>query len=316
MYLGAQSSNSEGRNWFAIIDTIIITIQYRVLRFKKDCCYRTVTGLWIGGPDANKLTPLCYRIDTFIPSRDGYNGKRMNGTMKAKILVVDDEADLLAELAPLLERSGYSVTTAADGKQSLILIAQTKPDLVVLDVMMPRMDGREVLRQLRQSGDWTPVILLTRVGSPTERAMSLQEGADDYLNKPFEPLELIARIQAVLRRVDRGSQPLTAFRKLVSGELVIDRQTRQSRLGDRALNLSARAFAVLEFLALHSREVVTRDRLLDQVWGWSEPVGTRTVDTRINELRRALEDDADNPTYIETVIGSGYRFLRRVEGAE
>jgi DNA-binding response OmpR family regulator len=240
----------------------------------------------------------------------------MNGTMKAKILVVDDEADLLAELAPLLERSGYSVTTAADGKQSLILIAQTKPDLVVLDVMMPRMDGREVLRQLRQSGDWTPVILLTRVGSPTERAMSLQEGADDYLNKPFEPLELIARIQAVLRRVDRGSQPLTAFRKLVSGELVIDRQTRQSRLGDRALNLSARAFAVLEFLALHSREVVTRDRLLDQVWGWSEPVGTRTVDTRINELRRALEDDADNPTYIETVIGSGYRFLRRVEGAE
>lgn len=240
----------------------------------------------------------------------------MNVTMKAKILVVDDEADLLAELAPLLERSGYSVTTAADGKQSLILIAQTKPDLVVLDVMMPRMDGREVLRQLRQSGDWTPVILLTRVGSPTERAMSLQEGADDYLNKPFEPLELIARIQAVLRRVDRGSQPLTSFRKLVSGELVIDRQTRQARLGDRALNLSARAFAVLEFLALHSREVVTRDRLLDQVWGWSEPVGTRTVDTRINELRRALEDDADNPTYIETVIGSGYRFLRCVEGAE
>jgi len=235
---------------------------------------------------------------------------------KKRILVVDDERHIVRLVQVNLERAGYEVLTAFDGVEALEKVKTESPDLVVLDVMMPRMDGREVLRQLRQSGDWTPVILLTRVGSPTERAMSLQEGADDYLNKPFEPLELIARIQAVLRRVDRGSQPLTSFRKLVSGELVIDRQTRQARLGDRALNLSARAFAVLEFLALHSREVVTRDRLLDQVWGWSEPVGTRTVDTRINELRRALEDDADNPTYIETVIGSGYRFLRCVEGAE
>jgi DNA-binding response OmpR family regulator len=240
----------------------------------------------------------------------------MNITMKPRILVVDDEADLLAELAPLLERAGFQAATASNGEQALQKVGEFKPDLVVLDVMMPHIDGREVLRRLRQAGDWTPVILLTRVGSPTERAMSLQEGADDYLNKPFEPLELIARIQAVLRRIDRGSQPLTAFRKLVSGVLVLDRQTRRARLGVRDLNLSARAFAVLEFLALHSREVVTRDRLLDQVWGWSEPVGTRTVDTRINELRRALEDDAENPTYIETVIGAGYRFLRRVEGAE
>lgn len=234
--------------------------------------------------------------------------------MKAKILVVDDEPDLLAELAPLLQRTGYTVSTASNGHLALQLMDEFKPDLVVLDVLMPRVDGREVLRQLRQGGNWTPVILLTRVGSPTERAMSLQEGADDYLNKPFEPLELIARIQAILRRVERGSQVLSACRTLVSGDLQIDRQTRQAKLVGRDLALSSRAFGVLEYLALHSLEIVTRDQLLEQVWGWSEVVGTRTVDTRINELRHALGDDANQPVYIETVIGSGYRFLVSVEG--
>jgi DNA-binding response OmpR family regulator len=233
---------------------------------------------------------------------------------KTQILVVDDEPDLLAELVPLLERTGFSVVTASDGQRVFTLLGQIHPDLIVLDVLMPRLDGREVLRRLRQAGNWTPVILLTRVGSPTERALSLQEGADDYLNKPFEPLELIARIQAILRRIHHGSQPLSSFRRLVSGNLLIDRQTRQAWLGQQSLALSARAFGVLEYLALHSQEVVTRDRLLDQVWGWSYPVGTRTVDTRINELRRALEDDPDQPLFIETVIGSGYRFLGEVEG--
>ena len=233
---------------------------------------------------------------------------------KTRILVVDDEPDLLAELAPLLERTGFSVVTASDGQIALNIVSRDPPDLIVLDVLMPRLDGREVLRQLRQSGNWTPVILLTRVGSPTERALSLQEGADDYLNKPFEPLELIARIQAVLRRIERGAPPLASCRSLVCGELMLDRQTRQAWLADRLLPLSARAFGVLEYLALHSQEVITRDRLLDQVWGWSYPVETRTVDTRINELRRALNDDPDHPRFIETVIGSGYRFLGSVEG--
>lgn len=234
--------------------------------------------------------------------------------MKAKILVIDDEPDLLAELAPLLERTGFTVSTAEDGQSGFQKIGTLKPDLVVLDVMMPRMDGREVLRQLRQSGNWTPVILLTRVGSPTERAMSLQEGADDYLNKPFEPLELIARIQAILRRVERGSQSLSTFRVLACGEILLDRQTRQVKLAGNDLALSTRAFGVLEYFFLHSMEVITREQLLDQVWGWSEPVGTRTVDTRINELRHALNDDAAQPRYIETVVGSGYRFLGTVEG--
>lgn len=233
---------------------------------------------------------------------------------KIQLLVVDDEPDLLAELKPLLERAGFSIIVASDGQQALTLAKQHHPDLIVLDVLMPRLDGREVLRQLRQAGNWTPVILLTRVGSPTERALSLQEGADDYLNKPFEPLELIARVQAVLRRIRRGSLPLSSFRWLDSGDLLIDRQTRQAWRGERSLVLSARAFGVLEYLMLHSQEVVARERLLDQVWGWSYPVGTRAVDTRINELRRALGDDPDQPRFIKTVVGSGYRFLSEVEG--
>ncbi len=233
---------------------------------------------------------------------------------KTQILVVDDEPDLLAELAPLLERTGFEVATAGDGLQAFDLVQKHPPDLIVLDVVIPRLDGREVLRQLRQAGNWTPVILLTRVGSPTERALSLQEGADDYLNKPFEPLELIARIRAVLRRTHQGDQPLNSFRKLVSGNLVLDRQTRQAWLGERSLELSTRAFGVLEYLTLHSQEVISRERLLDQVWGWSYPVGPRAVDTRINELRRALDDDPEQAHFIETVIGSGYRFLGKVEG--
>lgn len=232
----------------------------------------------------------------------------------SRILLVDDEPDLLAELKPLVERAGFDVILAHNGEQALEKVAQDAPDLIVLDVLMPRLDGREVLRRLRQAGDWTPVILLTRVGAPAERALSLQEGADDYLNKPFDPLELIARIQAVLRRIRRGELPLTSFRYLACGHLLLDRQTRQARLADADLTLTARAFGVLEYLMLHSGEVIPRERLLDEVWGWAYPVGTRAVDIRIAEIRKALNDDPSDPHYIETVIGRGYRFLGKVEG--
>lgn len=145
---------------------------------------------------------------------------------KDKLLVVDDEDDLLAELGPMLSRAGYEVFTASDGERALQLIERERPDLIVLDVLMPKMDGREIVRRLRQSQDWTPVILLTQVGSPAERALSLQEGADDYINKPFELAELIARVQAVLRRSGRGSVVLSGFTRLVSGDLVLDRSRR------------------------------------------------------------------------------------------
>lgn len=230
------------------------------------------------------------------------------------LLIVDDEADLLAELKPLLERSGYHVLTAIDGQMALDSIAQHTPDLVILDVMMPRLNGREVLRRLRKEDNWTPVILLTQVGTPTERAMSLQEGADDYLNKPFDPFELIARVEAVLRRVQRGSLSLTGHSKLKSETLVIDRQQRQATLDGNALNLTARAFGVLEYLMLHAGEIVGRDHLLDEVWGWSYSVDTRAVDIRVAEIRKALGEEPAEPYFVETVIGQGYRFLRKVSG--
>ncbi len=233
---------------------------------------------------------------------------------RQRLLIADDEPDILSELTPLLERAGFDVRTAADGMQVLAAIEAERPDLIVLDVVMPKVDGREVLRRLRSSDDWTPVILLTRIGTPAERALSLQEGADDYLNKPFEPLELIARVQAVLRRSHRGDTPLTSHRRLSSGELSLDRQTRQARLAGKELTLTSRAFGVLEYLMLHAPEVISRDRLLDEVWGWSFAVGTRAVDVRITELRKALGDDPGDPRYIETVVGQGYCFVGELEG--
>ena len=204
------------------------------------------------------------------------------------ILLVDDEAAITENLAPFLARSGFRVTTAGD--------------------------GRAALRQLRQTGDWTPIILLTQVGEAVERAMALEEGADDYLNKPFDPHELVARIRAVLRRARPGQPPLAVAWKLACGPLTVDRRARRAYLAEEELILTPKALALLEYLITHPDELVSRDRLLDAVWGWDYPAGTRAVDTRIAELRRALGDDPVAPQFIETVPGQGYRFVGQVEG--
>jgi DNA-binding response OmpR family regulator len=228
---------------------------------------------------------------------------------EAKILLVDDEAAITDNLAPFLRRAGYVVEVAGDGEEALQKVAGFAPDLIILDVLMPRMNGRAVLRHLRQNDDWTSVILLTQVGESVERAMALEEGADDYLNKPFDPQELVARIRAVLRRVHLGQPPLATAEHLVSGELTLDRVARRAKLAGQELSLTPRAVALLEYLMSHPDELMSRDRLLDAVWGWDYPTGTRTVDTRIAELRRALNDDPTDPRYIETVPGQGYRFV-------
>jgi DNA-binding response OmpR family regulator len=230
-----------------------------------------------------------------------------------KILLVDDEAAITDNLAPLLQRSGFEVTVARDGQQALDAIARVHPDLIVLDILMPVINGREVLRRLRDANNWTPVILLTQVGESTERAMAIEEGADDYLNKPFDPYELVARIKAVIRRARPNTPPLSAAQKLSSGPLVLDRTSRRAFLDGEELMLTPKAVALLEYLMTHPDELIDRDRLLDTVWGWDYPTGTRTVDTRIAELRRALGDDPGDPTYIETVTGQGYRFVGQVE---
>jgi len=230
----------------------------------------------------------------------------------AKILLVDDEAAITDNLAPFLERAGYSVAVAGDGEEALQQVVSFAPDLIILDVLMPRMDGRSVLRRLRQDDDWTSVILLTQVGESVERAMALEEGADDYLNKPFDPQELIARIRAVLRRASRGRPPLAASERLSSGDLALDRVARRVYFQMEEIQLTPKAVALLEYMMTHPDEMMSRDRLLDSVWGWDYPVGTRTVDTRIAELRRALNDDPAAPRFIETVPGQGYRFVGSV----
>lgn len=231
---------------------------------------------------------------------------------KHKILLVDDEPEITRNLAPFLERSGFSVAVAGNGEEALAKIETFDPALVVLDVLMPRLNGREVLRQLRRADNWIPIILLTQVGEAAERAMALEEGADDYLNKPFDPHELVARIHTVLRRTRAGQRPLSAAHHLHCNDLVYNRTSRRATLAGDELNLTPRAITLLDYLLSHPGEVITRDRLLDVVWGWDYPVGVRAVDTRIAELRRVLLDDPAHPSYIETVAGEGYRFIGEV----
>jgi DNA-binding response OmpR family regulator len=234
---------------------------------------------------------------------------------KARLLLVDDEDAITTNLAPFLERSGFTVAVAHDGAQALALAASFAPALVIMDVLMPNVDGREALRRLRKAGNWTPVILLTQVGESTERAMALEEGAVDYLNKPFDPHELVARVRAVMRRVRPGQPPLATAARLASGGLLLDRSAHRLWLDGKELPLTPKANALLEYLMTHPDELISRERLLDAVWGWDYPTGTRTVDTRIAELRRTLGDDPAEPRYIETVPGQGYRFVGAVEAA-
>ncbi len=229
------------------------------------------------------------------------------------LLLADDDPTITNSLVPFFERAGFHVLTAANGADTLEKAQSYHPDLMVLDVLMPRMDGREVLRRLRRAGVATPTILLTQVGDAIERALALEEGADDYLNKPFELHELLARVRAVLRRSQSGQPSLATAWRLFAHDLTIDRRARRATLNGRVLDLSPKSFAVLEYLMTHPDEVVSRERLLQLVWGWEYPAGTRTVDTRMFELRKALGDDPAAPKFIETQAGEGYCFIAPVK---
>ena len=230
------------------------------------------------------------------------------------ILLADDDPTIADTLAPFLERAGFHVLVVSDGMNALEKAQAHHPELIILDVLMPRMDGRETLRRLRKANVWTPTILLTQVGEASERALALEEGADDYLNKPFDPHELLARIRAVLRRARPGERSLSTAWMLTAKDLTLDRRARRAALAGKVLDLTPKALAVLEHLMTHPDEAVTRERLLDVVWGWEYPAGTRTVDTRMAELRRALNDDPAEPRFIETIPGEGYRFIASVRG--
>ncbi len=228
------------------------------------------------------------------------------------LLLADDDPTITNGLRPFFERAGFHVLTVGNGADALEKARSHHPDMIILDVLMPRINGREVLRRLRHGGLQIPTILLTQVGDASERALALEEGADDYLNKPFEAHELLARVRAVLRRAKSGQPGLSTAWRLAANDLLIDRRARRAALRGQVLDLGPKTFAVLEYLMTHPDEVISRERLLQVIWGWEYPVGTRTVDTRMFELRKALGDDASAPTYIETRAGEGYCFAAPV----
>ncbi len=232
---------------------------------------------------------------------------------RTKLLLVDDEESITSMLKTFLELSGFEVVTARNGVEALAYAAEHRPDLIVLDVLMPHMDGRETLRQLRRRDDWTPVILLTQVAGTPQRIMAIEEGADDYLNKPFDPQELVVRIRAVLRRTQAGAQRLRTSRHLRSRDVMLDRSTRRVFIGGQEQALTPKSVSILEYFMTHANELISRGQLLDVVWGWESAIGERAVDTRIAELRKALQDDPADPQYIETVPGAGYRYIAPVE---
>jgi len=229
---------------------------------------------------------------------------------RPRVLLVDDEEAITTTLGPFLERSGFDVTVAGDGIDALTVL--DGHDIVVSDVLMPRMDGRELVRRLRAEQTWTPIILLTKVDESFERSAALDEGADDYLGKPFNPPELVSRIRAVLRRTNAGARPLSASQRLVAAGLVLDRTGRRAAVDGRNLDLTPKAIGLLDYLMAHPGEVHTREHLLQTLWGFEFAVTTRAVDHRVAELRRELADDPQQPRWIETVPGVGYRFAAEV----
>jgi DNA-binding response OmpR family regulator len=232
--------------------------------------------------------------------------------MPETILIVEDEVSLQETLAYNLKKEGYRVDTAADGPSALTLARSSKPDLILLDIMLPVLDGFEVCRILRQETN-VPILMLTAKDEEIDRVIGLEMGADDYLTKPFSMRELLARVKALLRRVrlDRSEyerKPESVTEVLVFDNLELDLTRRELRLDGHPLPLKPKEFELMIFLARHRGQVLTRDLLLERVWGWDFSGGSRTVDVHIRWLREKIEVEPANPSRIITVRGTGYRF--------
>lgn len=223
--------------------------------------------------------------------------------MTYKILVIDDETTLLNTVRAYLEQANYTVQTATDGRSALHLFRQFQPDLVVLDIMLPEIDGLEVLRQLRQSSE-VYVILLTAKADEVDKVIGLGLGADDYVTKPFSPRELVARVKAALRRLGGSS----IKKELVSVHLRLDEEARLAWKDGRPLDLTPIEFDLLHTLMRHDGRALSRVQLIEQVWGYDYYGDDRVVDVHIGRLRKKIEEDATHPTLIATVWGAGYRF--------
>ena len=226
--------------------------------------------------------------------------------MAGNILVVEDDPGIARVVGLYLERDGYRVTIVGDGVSGLRTARETGPDLVVLDLMLPRLDGMEVCRTLREESD-VPIIMATARVDEEDRLAGLDLGADDYILKPFSPRELAARVRAVLRRTARQS-PAAGTSQLEYGELVIDLRNRTVRCGDASPALTPTEFRLLAALAGEPGRPFTRDQIIDSVFGYDFDGFDRTVDVHIANLRRKIETDVRKPRYIQTVHGVGYRF--------
>jgi DNA-binding response OmpR family regulator len=234
--------------------------------------------------------------------------------MAEKILVVEDELTLQETLAYNLKHQGYTVETASDGPAALDVARRAHPDLIILDIMLPGIDGFEVCRILRQEMS-TPVLMLTARDDEIDRVVGLEVGADDYLTKPFSMRELLARVKALLRRVrmikeefeTNGNAP-KVNQALTFGDLIVDLTRREVRLKEQALALKPKEYELLLFLAQHRGQVLSREFILEKVWGWDFVGDSRTVDVHIRWLREKIESEPANPRRIITVRGAGYRF--------
>lgn len=234
--------------------------------------------------------------------------------MAEKILVVDDEVSLQETLTYKLEKEGYQVEVAGDGLTALELARSTNPDLIILDVMLPGMDGFEVCRTLRQETN-IPVLMLTARDDEIDRVVGLEVGADDYLPKPFSMRELIARVKALLRRVrlireevGTAAQEVNLPQIMTFGDLEIDMTRREVRLNGVVVPCKPKEYDLLTFMGQHKGRVLTREMILERVWGWGFMGDSRTVDVHIRWLREKIEPIPENPQRIVTVRGAGYRF--------
>jgi DNA-binding response OmpR family regulator len=242
----------------------------------------------------------------------------MAAETKKKILLVEDDLDISHLVRLHLRDLGYEVEIAADGTKGLNRALTTQYDLIILDLMLPGIDGMEVCRRLRAQPDYTPVLMLTAKSSEIDRVLGLEMGADDYLTKPFSIRELLARVKAIFRRVEvlGTGQPEDKSDVLAVDDLVLDAAKRKVTLSGEPVQLTSREFELLQHFAQNPGRVYTRSQLLDQVWGYGYEGYEHTVNSHINRLRGKIENDPANPRFIKTVWGVGYKFADREELAQ
>ena len=226
--------------------------------------------------------------------------------MTQRILLVEDELGLVMTLSDRLTSEGYTVETANDGETGLARATNSTFDLIILDVMLPRRGGFDVCRDLRQRGVGTPIIMLTARGQVTDKVVGLKIGADDYVTKPFEMMELLARVEAQLRRATVGGTLSTEVYQF--GDVRVDFRRAEAYRGEDAVDLSAKEFRLLRYLIEHRGAALSRDELLNEVWGYDAAVSTRTVDVHVAWLRQKLEPNQRHPQFILTIHGLGYKF--------